>query len=221
MAIPDFLRKTVVIFDTETAVMRDHVIEVGFSIFKNTELVHECGLLIRPRVDIEPGAEAVHHISMRDVENEPTFDQVAPWCYNILNSADYHAAYNYEYDRFVFENEFERLGMKFPIKPMLDPLVLFRKWFKFNKGKKLTNAAERYGIDLVGAHRATNDSTATGRILMKMAATRNDFPKTPAKFIEFQSKLLKEQFDDLSDYFQRTGKEPPEPPAYHLYEVTI
>jgi len=219
MAIPDFLRQTILVFDTETAQLHDHICEVGFSMFKNMQLEQEIGALIKPVIPIDPGAEAVHKISDRDVEDQPPFKQMAMWCYNILNSADIHCAYNYDYDRLVFENEFARYGLKFPVKPMIDPMIFFKKWNKFNKGKRLTDAAQRYGIEHIGAHRATNDSTVTGKLLFKMAATRTDFPKSTNKLLEVQRKLIQDQYEDYLGYCQRANKKIPEPPNYSFYEV--
>lgn len=218
--IPEFLKNgSVLVFDTETAQMHDHVCEIGFSLFRDADLVLESGTLVKPLIEIEPGAEAVHKISNQDVEDQPTFEQIAPWCYNILNSADFHCAYNYEYDRGVFEKEFARYGFNFPLKPMVDPMIFFKKWNKFNKGKKLTDAAQRYGIEHIGAHRATNDSTATGRVLFKMAAVRTDFPKTASKLISIQRKLVEEQFEDFNSYCKKVGRELPSRPNYSYFEV--
>lgn len=221
MTIPNYLKGTVVVFDTETAQMHDHICEIGFSIFKNAELAYEVGTLVKPIIPITPESEAVHKISNLDVDDQPSFQQVAMWCYNILNIADFHCAYNYEYDRNVLEKEFNRYGIKFPLKPMIDPMVFFRKWFKYNKGKKLIDAAQRYGIEYIGAHRATNDATVTGRILFKMAATRTDFPKTAQKLITIQRKLLQTQHEDLSNYFKKIGKDLPDTPRYDYFEVPL
>jgi hypothetical protein len=59
-------------------------------------------------------------------------------------------------------------------------LLTFKKWFKFNRGKKLKDAAEKLGISLIGAHRAMNDATATGNIsrfdMMFMPMIRRTMP---------------------------------------------
>lgn len=221
MSIPDYFKGTIVSFDTETAQMGDHVCEIGFSIFENCQLINEISLLVKPIVEIEEGAEAVHHISNIDVENQPAFKDLLPFIYNTLNSADIHCAYNYEYDRNVLEKEFSRYGMKFPLKPMADPFILFKRWNKYNRGKKLTDATQKYGIELIGAHRASNDSTATGNLLLKIAAVRTDFPKTIEKFIAMQRKWVQEQFEDFYGYCKKSGRNLPTQPNYDYYEVVV
>lgn len=221
MAIPDFLKGNVLVYDTETADLGDDIIEIGFSLFQDAKLVNEWGTLVRPRVAINPEASKVHKIYERDVESYPTFAEIGWWVYNILNTYNVHCAYNYDYDRGVLEKEFDRINIKFPVKPMLDPFILFKKWAKYNKGKKLTNAASKYGIPYVGAHRAMNDATVTGRILFKMAATKTTFPKNLPVYIENQRRWIEEQHLDFAAYRKSRGQEPPTPPNFTFYEVAL
>ncbi|MCK5602819.1 3'-5' exonuclease [Candidatus Pacearchaeota archaeon] len=217
--IPNYLKGYVLVFDTETAYLGDHVCEVGFSIFKDTNLVHEWNTLVKPLVPIDPEATKVHKINDSDVEDAPTFAEIVGWVTGNLTAADVHVAYNYEYDRGVFENEFKRLGMKFPIKPMIDPFILFKQWHKYNKGKTLIKAAEKYGIQYVGAHRASSDATVTGKVLFKMAAIKTTFPKTIKSFLTKQRKWVEEQYIDLNNYFKSQGKGEIDKPVYEYFEV--
>lgn len=219
MTIPKYLKGNVLIYDTETAQLGDHICEIGFSLFQNAKLVAEWGTFVKPVVLIEPGASNVHNIFAKDVEDYPTFAEIAWWIFNILNIYEIHCAYNYDYDRSVLENEFARLGMTFPVRPMIDPFILFKRWHKYNKGKKLINATQVYGIPYVGAHRAMNDSTVTGNLLFKMAATKPAFPKTLSKFINTQRKWIEEQHLDFTAYRKSQGQELPTPPNFEHYEV--
>lgn len=221
MSIPSYLKGSVLVYDTETADLGKDVVEVGFSLFQDAKLVREWGTFVRPTIPINPEASAVHKIYDRDVEDFPTFAEIAWWVWNTLNSYPVHCAYNYDYDRAVFEMEFQRLGMSFPVKPMLDPFILFKKWNKYNKGKRLIDAAAKYGIPYAGAHRAMNDATVTGRVLMKMAATKTTFPKTLDKYITLQRQWIEEQHLDFATYRKSRGQEPPTPPNFTFYEVQL
>ena len=221
MAIPEYLKGFVLLFDTETAVLGDHIVEIGFSLFHNAVLVREWNTFVKPTVLIDPEASAVHKITDADVENSPTFKELSSWIYNILNTYGIHVAYNYEYDRGVLQKEFNRCGMLFPVKPMVDPLILFKKWNKFNRGKKLVDATSKYGIQYVGAHRAMNDATATGKLLFKMAAVRNDFPKALPIYIKNQREWLEEQYIDFAAYRKLKGQEPINVPEFSFYEVSL
>ncbi|KKM04806.1 hypothetical protein LCGC14_1760530 [marine sediment metagenome] len=219
MGIPKELLFDVLALDTETAVLGDHACEIGFSLFRKGELVYEWGTLIKPVVPIEPEASVVNHIYDRDVENSPLFKDIAWHIYNILNSADIHLAYNYEYDRCVLENEFKRVGIKFPLKPMVDPFIFYKQYHKYSKGKTLIKAAGMYGIEYIGAHRAVNDATIAARVMFKMAATKSKFPKDLAALIKNQRLWVELQFKDLRDYFITQGRPEPDEPNYSYFEI--
>ena len=221
MEIPTELFDNVLCFDTETAVLGDHVIEIGFSLFKHGQLVSETNMFIRPAVPIEKGASDVHKIYESDVEDAPLFADVAWYIHNTLSAVDVHIAYNYEYDRSVLEKEFARVGMNFPVKPMADPFVFFKEYNKYYKGKTLIKAAECYGVTLTGAHRAMNDATAAGRVLFKMAATKVSFPKTLKILLDKQRKMLVKHHLDFTKYLASKGEPPPREPQYWCYEYEI
>jgi len=221
MAVPKELLGDTLMFDTETAVLGDHVCEIGLSHFKNGKLHREWGSLVKPIIPIGADVSAIHKIYDSDVENSPTFADIAWFIYNYLNSVDIHIAYNYEYDRKVLEAEFNRLGMLFPIKPMVDPFIFYKQYHKFSKGKTLVKAAEAYGIKYVGAHRAVNDATVTGKVIFKMAAIRPAFPKNLKILIKKQREWIEAQFIDLSKYFASIGKDAPNEPNYTFYDYDL
>jgi inhibitor of KinA sporulation pathway (predicted exonuclease) len=118
----------------------------------------------------------------------------------------------------VLTNEFDRIGVKFPDKPVVDPFIFYKWWHKYSKGKTLVKAADTYGIPYQGAHRAVNDSIVTGQLLFKMAATKTAFPRTLDLLVKKQRTLIEEQFIDLNAYFIKIGKGPIEPPNYKFYD---
>ena len=83
--IPDFLMGDVLVYDTETAVLGDHVCEAGFALFRKAKLVREWGMFVSPTISIDPEASEVHKIYDRDVRNAPTFEQLAWYFYNFMS----------------------------------------------------------------------------------------------------------------------------------------
>ncbi len=218
MTIPKELLGYVAVFDTETAILGDHVIEVGFSTFRNAKLDREWGSFVKNMIPIDPDASKVHNIYENDLIDAPTFAEIGWFIHNQLSVADIHIAYNYEYDRKVLESEFARLGMEFPVRPVVDPFIFFKQYHKYNKGKKLINAAEVYGIPYVGAHRAVNDATVTGKVLFKIAAVKNNFPRNLDVLQKKQREWVEAQFIDLSNYFQKQGRDPLDPIDFSVYD---
>jgi ATP-dependent DNA helicase DinG len=219
--IPPYLLGDVLCFDTETALLGDRVCEIGFTLFRNARVVHSWSMYLNPTIPIDPEASKIHNIYDKDVDSSPTFKDVA-WCiYNNLSAADIYVAYNYEYDRSVIGKEFERVGIKWPIRPMIDPFILFKHKHKFNKGKTLINAAEKYGIPYVGAHRANNDALVTGNLIIKMFATQNGLPKTLNDLLKKQRVWVEEQYIDLNNYFISKGKPPIDKPNLAFFEEPL
>jgi len=214
MAKPDYLNKRIVVFDTETTGLTstDEICEFGFSIFENGELVTEYGEFVKPTIPIPASATAIHNISNQDVADSKPFEHYAATIVSILQYADYIAAYNYEFDRRILGRQLEAAGYKFPSKPVIDVLVLYRKFYKMSKGKKLINAADKFGFEYLGAHRAIHDATMTGKVLIRMAEINPKFPKTIKSLCENQYEWLRDQFEDLANWKKRQGQvvSPPE-----------
>ena len=218
MTIPKELYGDVFCFDTETAVLGDHVCEFGYALFRETQMHTSNSMFIKPIIPITKEVSEIHQIYDGDVENSPTFKDVAYFIYNQLNSADIHVAYNYEYDRQVLEQEFARAGMKFPVKPVVDPFIFFKQYHKYNKGKTLIKAAEKYGVAYAGAHRAGVDAMVTGNVLFKMAAIKPNFPRTLSILAKKQREWIEAQHIDLAEYFKKVGKEPPREVNFSYYD---
>jgi DNA polymerase III epsilon subunit-like protein len=218
MAIPSYLMGDVLCLDTETAILGDRVCEIGLSQFRNGQLAYEWGMLVNPGIPIESGASEVHKIYDSDVENAPRFHEIGWAVYNAINAADVVVAYNYEYDRKVLGEEFKRMDAEWPARPAVDPFILFKQYNKYNKGKTLIKAAEKYGISYVGAHRACNDATVAGKVLIKMAATKTNFPKTLEAMLKKQRQWVELQYIDFSKYRESKGLDPIDKPDYALFE---
>ncbi len=79
-------------------------------------------------------------------------------------------AYNASYDFTILKSNSEALGLSALTEPMpvIDPLVLDRRFDKWRKGKRtLTASTELYGVALGDdAHNATADAIAAGRVAL-------------------------------------------------------
>ena len=67
-----------IVFDTETTGLdssKDQIVQFSMSIYDDGSLVHSESFLIRPSTDVEmsPGAQRVHGITMERLQGEPTF----------------------------------------------------------------------------------------------------------------------------------------------------
>jgi DNA polymerase III subunit epsilon len=187
--------------DTETTGRnpeQDRVIEVGCVFYRGGQLLDKKGWLINPGCPIPAEASAVHGIFDQDVESCPPFEQVADEIASSLLGY-IPLAYNAEFDRAFLQAEFKRSGTapraESALPPALrskvewiDPLDWAREIQKEHKSRALGEVAERLGIALVNAHRATDDAAAAGTV---MVAFLKDplVPRSYGAFMREQKRL--------------------------------
>jgi|GEM_PF-1934164 len=100
---------------------------------------------------------------------QPQFSEWADKCLQMLTKASFLVAYNAKFDRPFLESELARLGKVLPEMPWIDPFVFVCELDRYKRGKKLSDAARRWGVNLENAHRARADAHAAGNLLLKMA----------------------------------------------------
>lgn len=187
-----------VCIDTETTGRDpavDRVIEVGCVFFERGGVTRRKSWLINPDCAIPAEATAVHGIKDDDVRDAPRFEAIASELLEELRGA-VPVAYNAQFDRDFLMAELGRIELSAADLPpafrkgveWLDPLIWARELQKDEKSKSLGEVSERLGIQLVRAHRATDDAEAA---VLVLAAFASDIrvPKTYAAFLQEQRRL--------------------------------
>lgn len=164
---------TVLIFDCETTGtdrVRDQIIELCIQRGltddgPNTEIKT---WRIKPVVSIHPGAQAVHGITMEDLEGCPAFAELADEIAAVFATADVIVGYNITFDIDMLQAEYARIGkplLDFSTKKIVDA---FRLWQQCEP-RSLQHAHQRFvGNAFEAAHTASADVAATGRVLAGM-----------------------------------------------------
>jgi len=129
---------------------------------------------IRPSIAIQPGAQAVHGISMEELEGCPSFAEVAQEIAAVFATADIIVGYNVAFDIAMLRAEYSRLAEDHPCqatgldlegKQIVDALRLWQKC----EPRSLQHAHQRFvGDQFAAAHSARADVAATGRVLAGM-----------------------------------------------------
>jgi len=187
-----------VCIDTETTGRDpavDRVIEIGCVFFERGGVVRRKSWLLNPEGPIPAEATQVHGIKDEDVKDAPKFDAIASELLEALRGA-VPVAYNAQFDRDFLMAELGRVELSALSLPpafrkgveWLDPLTWARELQKDEKSKSLGEVSERLGIQLVRAHRATDDAEAA---VLVLAAFAGDIrvPKTYAAFLQEQRRL--------------------------------
>jgi DNA polymerase III subunit epsilon len=126
---------------------------------------------IKPSVAIHPGAQAVHGITLADLEGCPVFADVAEDIARVFAAVDVVVGYNIAFDIDMLQAEYVRAG-----KPLLDlqgkkVVDVFRLWQQCEP-RSLQHAHRRFvGNVFEAAHSASADVAATGRVLSGMLDT--------------------------------------------------
>jgi DNA polymerase III epsilon subunit-like protein len=157
--------------DTETSGLdfkRHRVIEIGWVLYhKGIEFEAENHLcaIAEP---LHPEITALTGISNSMLVNEQPFLARISNLFAALEKAAFVVAYNAGFDRAFVTSELKRCGLELPDMPWVDPCVFIKEIDRYQKGKKLTDAAKRWGVSLEDAHRALADARATGQLLYRL-----------------------------------------------------
>ncbi len=111
-------------------------------------------------------------------------------------------AFNAPYDFTILYHEAVRHGIE-PIgepKPVIDPLVLDKKFDRYRPGKRrLENAAAHYGVALTDAHNATADAVAAGRVAQAIFA-KYPMPEDVLQLHDAQIEWSREQDISFAEF---------------------
>lgn len=160
----------IIVFDCETTGIdftRDQVIELCVQ-HGLDEHAHSRTWRIKPAVAIQPAAQAVHGISMAELEGCESFAAYAAEIVQVFANADVIVGYNLSFDIDMLQAEYTRIGH-----PLLDLtgkkiVDAFRLWQQCEP-RSLQHAHRRFvGDDFAAAHSASADVAATGRVLVGM-----------------------------------------------------
>lgn len=169
------LRKPLAFFDLETTgvnVASDRIVEIAIlkvhpdgRIEKRPEAGGPSRLLINPEMPIPIESSLIHGIYDADVEDAPTFREIAPKLFKFIFDSDLAGFNSNKFDVPILAEEFLRCGMDFSIEDrnLIDVQNIFhlmeqrtlKAGYKFYCQKELTNA-----------HEAMADVEATYEILL-------------------------------------------------------
>jgi DNA polymerase-3 subunit epsilon len=174
----------------------DRVIEIAVLRADPDGRVDLWSSLVNPGRRIDPRASAVNGISDADVAGQPHFGDLVGLLRARLHGAVL-VAHNAPFDLGFLASEHKRAGRALPLAPVIDTLVLARRWFDF-PSNSLGQVARVLNIPVDRAHRAGGDVTTTHRVLQHMIealaphgfATVEDFVRGYPPAIEGDSVAL-------------------------------
>lgn len=193
------LHKPLCIFDLETTgtnVGKDRIVEICILKINPDASRESKTWLVNPEMPIPEGASLVHGIWDKDVENCPTFREIAPKIMEIISGSDLGGFNSNRFDVPLLAEELLRAGIDFDLKKfkLVDAQVIFHKM----EPRNLTAAYKFYcDKDLEGAHSAEADTLATFEVLDAQVGKYEDLPKDIAGLSEFS---YHNKFADLAGF---------------------
>lgn len=215
--LPDWLR-VVGVFDLETTgvdVAQDRIVTAHVGLLDASGAALSARTwLADPGIPIPDGASAVHGVTTEQARREgrPAGEVVAEVrtaLADLLDQGIPVVAYNASYDFSLLRHECARHGLP-PLAPapVIDPLVIDKSVDRYRKGKRTLEAvAAHYGVDLTGAHEASADAEAAGRVALAIARRHpRAFHESAEDLHTAQIGWARDQAESLTEYFIRIGR---------------
>ena len=214
--LPDWLTR-VGVFDLETTgvdVSTDRIVtaHVGVLDAKGRQIAAR-SWIADPGIPIPDGAAAIHGFTTERVRRDgrPSAEVVAEIAGSLralLTQGVPVVAYNASYDFSLLFHECLRHGIE-PLQdpsPVIDPLVIDKAVDRYRRGKRtLEVVAEHYSVTLDGAHEASADAIAAGRVAQALAR-RFDLPPSASELHTQQIGWARTQAESLTEYFISIGR---------------
>jgi DNA polymerase-3 subunit epsilon len=204
--------KTLVGFDLETTgldLATSRIVTASIvRIDASGDTVESKDWLINPGIEIPPEAAAVHGVTTEMARQEGmdpklALAEVAETLRSYFNALVPVVAFNAPYDFTILRNELVRNKLaSVEAKPVVDPLVLDKKFVKFRKGKRtLGILCGHYSIELLNAHQSSADALAAVRLAQQQARIfSKDIDRDVTALHENQIAWSKEQDEDFAKF---------------------
>ncbi|MGL3150805.1 3'-5' exonuclease [Microbacterium sp. A82] len=216
LELPDWLGR-IGVFDLETTgvdVSADRIVtaHVGVLDAKGREIAAR-SWMADPGIPIPDGAAAVHGVTTAQAQRDghpaaEVVSEITAALRALFAQGMPVVAYNASYDFSLLTNECLRHGIA-PLEtpgPIIDPLVIDKAVDRYRKGKRtLEVVAQHYGVPLDGAHEASADAIAAGRVAQAIARSFELAPSAQDLHTQ-QISWARTQAESLTEYFIRIGR---------------
>jgi len=162
---------TCTVFDTETTGLTpgfDEIISIGALRIVNGRLLRQEAFeqLIDPQRPIPSTATAIHGITDKMVDDQPTIDAVLPRFHAFVEDTVL-VGHNLAFDMRMLQEKEEVAEVCFD-NPILDTLLLSAVIHPEEERHGLEDIAARLGVQPLGRHTALGDAIVTGEIFLRM-----------------------------------------------------
>ncbi|WEV54015.1 exonuclease domain-containing protein [Leuconostocaceae bacterium ESL0723] len=151
------------------------IIQIGMSFIKNRQIVEHFDSLVNPGCNIDRNIQQLTHITNRDVQDAPYFEEVAPLLHRMLTDTVI-VAHNVNFDYPFLNNEFKRTGFEPLDIEAIDTVQLAQILLPLAPGYRLVDLSHYLDLPLQQAHRANADAEATAYLLLALWQRASELP---------------------------------------------
>ena len=163
----------VVAFDTETTGITnaDEIVQLAAAEYVNGEKTRELNLYVIPTCEIDPRAEAVHHLSREFLEAngvEPV--EALERFFDFLGDDVLVVGHNVHFDFLMLQNECRKFGYSAEPEEVsfCDTIALAKKLVPGMEHYRLGMLIEALGIEGENSHNALDDTLACGALFFNL-----------------------------------------------------
>lgn len=172
-------KNTFVVLDLETTgqsvAKGGRIIQIGMTFIRQRKIVDHFESFVNPGQLIDRQIQQLTHISQKDVQHAPYFDEIAPMLQSLLSDAVI-IAHNINFDYPYLNDEFERTGFPALQTSAIDTVQLAQILLPTAPGYRLLDLTTYLDINLVNAHRANADAHATALLFLEMWRRAEQLP---------------------------------------------
>ena len=183
------LTKPICFFDLETTgtnISKDRIVEIAIVKVHPNGKEETKTWRVNPTVPIPAMVSEIHGIYQKDIEDKPTFKELAPEVYSFIKGCDLAGYNSNRFDIPLLAEEMLRAGVDFDLKNnvAVDVQTIFHK-----KEQRTLVAAYKFYCngDLTNAHAAEADTKATYEVLKAQLERYDDLPKDMKTLSEYTS----------------------------------
>ncbi|WP_255418299.1 ATP-dependent DNA helicase DinG [Exiguobacterium sp. TNDT2] len=193
---------TYVIVDLETTghsvKSGDELIEFAAVVVQGSEVIERYSTLIRPSRPIPPFITQLTTITNQDVAEAPTFEEVIPDIWKMLDGRIF-VAHNVSFDLNFLNESLEQAGYLPFQGRAIDTVELARILYPTLESHALESLAETFDLVHTDAHRALSDAEATAELFVRLVERLRALPLVTLKQLRRLSELWMSNVEPLLD----------------------
>lgn len=174
----------------------DRIIQIAANVIENGEITYQYSSYINPGRSIPLFIQELTGITDADVENAPTFKELAPYIIGVLDEAVF-VAHNVLFDLTFLQAELERVGYERFLGYTVDTVELAKIVNPGMSSFKLEELGKAYGFLHERPHQADSDAYVTALLFIEFYKQLKKLPKPTIKSLYRLSFLLKSELKEL------------------------